>query len=237
MTIGVVQLDVERLQAAQHGQADAAGRDGSHLHALEVVRALDAVGDVPAASHDPSVGGDVVAHQREDHHDDVLGDADRVRVGDLGDGDPAVDRRLQVDVVGADARGDGDLQIPRLGDPLGSEVGGPEGLGDHDVGVDELALEHRVGTVLVGGDDEAVPFPFEVRPQAQLARDATEQLPRREVDRLRRRCRLATGVRGDRGHAVTWIARSGIRQPGRRRARTGPLPLQPPCSQLWRVRG
>ena len=69
------------------------------LHALQVVGALDAVGDVPAAVDDPLVGGDVVAHEREDHHHDVLGDADAVAVGDLGDGDAVLDRRLQVDVV------------------------------------------------------------------------------------------------------------------------------------------
>jgi hypothetical protein len=78
VAIGVVQLDVEGLEAAQHGKADAAGSDGSDLHALEVIRALDAVGNVPSAAHDPAVGRDVVAHERQDHHDDVLGDTDRV---------------------------------------------------------------------------------------------------------------------------------------------------------------
>ena len=74
----------------------------------------------------------------------MLGDADAVGVGDLGDRDPALDRGLQVDVVGADPGGDRELQVRRLGDPLGGQVGGPEGLRDHDLGVGELALEHRV---------------------------------------------------------------------------------------------
>ena len=51
--IGVVQLDVERLEPPQHGQADAAGRDGADVHAFDVVGALDAIGDVPALLDDP----------------------------------------------------------------------------------------------------------------------------------------------------------------------------------------
>ena len=109
----------------------------------------------PPVDH-PLVGRDVVAHQRQDHHHDVLGDADAVAVGDLGDGDPAVDRRLEVDVVRADPGGDRELQLRRLGDPLGGQVRGPERLRDDDVGVGQLALEDRVGPVLVGGDDQLV---------------------------------------------------------------------------------
>jgi hypothetical protein len=36
----------------------------------------------------------------------MFGDADRIAVGDLGDRNPAVDRGLKIDVVGADAGGD-----------------------------------------------------------------------------------------------------------------------------------
>ena len=53
MLVEVVQPDLERLQAAQHRRADAAGADGADLHPLEVVRAGDGVGDVPASvEHD-----------------------------------------------------------------------------------------------------------------------------------------------------------------------------------------
>ena len=110
-----------------------------------------------------------------------------LRVGDLGDGDAALDRRLQVDVVGADAGGERQLQLRRLGDPLGGQVGGPERLGDDDLGLGQLALEDRVRPVLVGGDDQPVPAPLEELAQAELARDAAEQLAGREVDRLGRR--------------------------------------------------
>ena len=77
----------------------------------------------------------------QDQHDDVLGHADAVAVGHLGDGDAAVDRGLEIDVVGADAGGDRELELRRLGDPLGGQVGGPERLGDDDVGVGQLAFE------------------------------------------------------------------------------------------------
>ena len=91
VAVGVVQVHVERLQTAQHGGADAAGGDGADVHALEVVRARDEVGDVPAARCTTHlVGRDVVADEREDHHDDVLADTDAVRVGDLGNGDAAL---------------------------------------------------------------------------------------------------------------------------------------------------
>ena len=119
MLVEIVQLHVERLQPAKHRQADAAGGDRADMHAFEIVGALDAVGDVPAAFDDPVVGGDVVAHQREDHHHHVLGDADRVAVGDLRNRDALLDGGLQVGVVGADAGGDGELQLLRLGDPFG----------------------------------------------------------------------------------------------------------------------
>ena len=108
----------------------------------------------------------------------MLGDADRVAVGDFGDRDPALDRRLQVDMVGADPGGDRELEILRLGDALGGQIGRPEGLRDDDVGIDQLALELAVRPVLVGRDDQLVPACLEEFAQAQLARHAAEQLRR-----------------------------------------------------------
>ena len=89
-----------------------------------------------------------------------------------------LDRRLQVDVVGADAGGDRQLQLRRLGDPLGRQVGGPERLRDDDLGVGQLALEDRVRAVLVGGHDQLVAAPLEELAQPELAGDAAEQLAR-----------------------------------------------------------
>jgi len=65
VAIAVVQLHIKRVHAAQDSKANATGGDRAEVHALHVVRALDAVGDVPAAIHDRLVGRDVVAHQGE----------------------------------------------------------------------------------------------------------------------------------------------------------------------------
>ncbi len=51
--VGVVKAHVEGLEPAQHRQPDAAGRHGSNLHRFEIVRALHAVGDIPAALAHP----------------------------------------------------------------------------------------------------------------------------------------------------------------------------------------
>lgn len=51
--VEVVEVDVERGEAAQHRLTDTAGRDDADVEALEVVGALDAVGDVPAAVDHP----------------------------------------------------------------------------------------------------------------------------------------------------------------------------------------
>jgi len=67
MAVGVVQLDVEGLQAPQYGLADPPRGDGADAHALEIVGPRYAIGDVPAVLNDPLVGGDVVPHQRQDH--------------------------------------------------------------------------------------------------------------------------------------------------------------------------
>ena len=207
VAVRVVEADLERFQAAQHRRADAARADRADLHALEVVRARDGVRDVPAAvEHDP-VRGQVVADERQDHHHDVLGDADRVRVGDLGDRDLVVDRRLEVDVVGPDPGGHGELEVRCLGDPLRGQVGRPERLRDDDLGVRELALEGGVGPVLVGRDDQLVATALDEAPEPELARDAAEQLAGREVDRLWRRGRLAAVVAGDLGDAVARVLR------------------------------
>ena len=128
VSVRVVEADVERLQPAQHRGADPPGADGADLHPFEVVRAGHGVGDVPAAVDSPLVRGQVVAHEDENQHDHVLGDADAVAVGDLRDGDSAVDRRLEIDMIRADPRRDRELQVGRHGEALRRQVRGPEGL-------------------------------------------------------------------------------------------------------------
>lgn len=121
-------LAVEGLEAAQDTLADAADGDGADDLALEVELVLGGGGDVPVAGLDLLVGGDEVADEDEDGHDDVLGDGDDVGAGDLGDGDAAVGLvgGIEVDVVGADTSGDGDLEVLGLGEALSGQVAGVE---------------------------------------------------------------------------------------------------------------
>lgn len=123
-------LASERLEAAQDTLTDAADGDGADNLALEVVLLLGDGGDVPLAAGDLLVGGHEVAEEDEDGHDDVLGDGDDVGAGDLGDGDAAVGLvgGDQVDVVGADTSGDGDLEVLGLGQTLSGQVTGVEAI-------------------------------------------------------------------------------------------------------------
>lgn len=117
-------LAAKGLEAAQDTLADAADGDGTDNLALEVVLLLGDGGDVPVALGDLLVGGDEVAEEDQDGHDDVLGDGDDVGAGDLGDGDAAVGLvgSGQVDVVGADTSSDGDLEVLGLGETLRGQV-------------------------------------------------------------------------------------------------------------------
>src|SRR5207248_1319552 len=165
--VRVVQVDVEGREPAQYGGADPPGGDRPDVHALDVVRACDAVGDVPAAVEHDLVGGQVVAHLRKDHHHHVLGDADAVAVGHFGDGDAVLDGGVEVDVVRADSGGDGELQLRRPRDPFRGQVGGPERLRDHDLGVRQLPVELRPVAVLIGPHDELVSLRLQELPQPQ----------------------------------------------------------------------
>ena len=95
-----------------------------------------------------------------------------------------LDRRFQIDVVGADPSGDSQLQPRRLRDPVSRQVRRPERLGDDDLRVRELLLEERVRPVLVRGDDKLVAAFLEERPQTELAGNAAQKLARLEVDPL-----------------------------------------------------
>ncbi len=116
-------------------------------------------------------------------------------------------------MVGADARGERQLELGRPGDALGRQIGRPEGLGDHDLGIMELAVEDRVPAFLVGGHDQRVAALLKEAAQPQGARHAAQQLARLEVDRLWRGCGLAAGIGVDLGDPV---ARIGGRVAGQR---------------------
>ena len=124
------------------------------------------------------MGGNEIAHQREDLHDGVLGDADAVAEGHLGDRDPAGDRGVEINVVRTDPRSEGQLEILGFGDPLGGQICRPKWLGDHDIGVGQLALELRVRAFLVRCHDQLVPAAFQECAQAELTGHAAQQLAR-----------------------------------------------------------
>src|SRR6266516_1908214 len=205
VSIGVVQSHLKRLQPPEDSGADPAGSDRPDLHSLQVVRPGDAVGDVPAALDDPLIGRDVVAHQRQDHHHHMLGDADAVRIGDLADGDPPLDRRFQINVVGADPRRDSQPQRRRLRDPLRRQVGRPERLRDDDRSLRQLSLEDRVRPVLVRGDNKRVAALLEEPPQPKLPGNAAQKLTRLEVDPLGGRRGLTVVVAPDPGNRISRV--------------------------------
>src|SRR5580704_17486913 len=198
-------MHVEGFQSAQHGNANTAGGDSADMHALDVVGPCGAVGDVPTALHYPLMGRNVVPHESEDHHHHVFGDAYRIAVGHLGDRYTAVDRGLKVDVIGADAGGDGELQLLRFGDALGRQIGRPEGLRDHDICVSKLALKDRVCAVLVRSHNESVAIRFEIFAQSEPARHAAEKRARLEVDALWRWKSLAAWITLDLRYIVARI--------------------------------
>lgn len=81
------------------------------------------------------VCGDEVADEQEDAHDNVLGDRDDVRAGDLEDLNFALDGGVEVDVVGADTGGDADLQVLGLVDDVLGDICGVEGGRNEDLGL------------------------------------------------------------------------------------------------------
>lgn len=117
-------LAVERLETAQDTLTDTADSDGTNNLALEIKLVLGGGGDVPFTSLDLLVGGDEVTDEGEDGHDDVLSDGDDVGASHLGDGDTTVGLvgGIEVDVVGTNTGGDGNLQVLGLGETLSSQV-------------------------------------------------------------------------------------------------------------------
>jgi hypothetical protein len=126
----------------------------------------------------------------------VLGDGDDIGARHLGDGDTAVGLvgRVEVDVVGADTGGDGELELLRLGETLGGQVAGVEAAGggvspvsnsrerganirsrDDDLGIDELAVKGRVLAVLVGGGDERVALVLEPFADTELVLGGSQE--------------------------------------------------------------
>src|SRR5438105_5728789 len=77
MAVEIMEVHVERLEPAEYRAADPPRSDGPDVHFLDIIGTRDAIGDVPAALQDPVVRWEVIAHEAEDHHHYMLGDADR----------------------------------------------------------------------------------------------------------------------------------------------------------------
>ena len=198
-------MNAERLQKPENTQSDAACRHCADVHALNVVGARHAIGDVPTAFKNPVVGRDVVAHEREHLHHDVLGDADGIAVRYFRDRNTAIHGRLKVGVIGADAGRHNHFELGRLGNALGGHVGRPERLRDHDLGVVELLVELGILAVLVGRDDERMAGRLEILAQSQLAGHAAQQCAWLEVDGRGRGRGLPIRILGDLWDVVTGI--------------------------------
>lgn len=127
-------LAIKGLQSPQNTLSDPSDSDGSDDLVLQVVLVLRDGSDVPLAAFDLLVGGNEVADQREDGHDDVFGDGNDVGAGDFGDGDTAIGLvgGIEVDVVGTDPGGDGELELFGFGKTLSGEVAGMEAVGLRD---------------------------------------------------------------------------------------------------------
>jgi hypothetical protein len=123
-------LAVEGLQPPEDTLTDTADSDGTNDLVLEVVLLLGDGGDVPLTTLDLLVGGDEVAHKGEDGHDDVLSDGDDVGARHFGDSHAAVGLvgGIEVNVVGADTSGDGNLEVLCLSKALCGQVTGVEAM-------------------------------------------------------------------------------------------------------------
>src|SRR3546814_2440919 len=102
-------------------------------------------------------------------------DADRVALCDFCNRNAAIDRRLKVDMVGADAGGQRELELRGIGDPLGGQIGRPKRLRDYYLGIGKFALKYRIRTVLARRDDKRMTVRLEIFSQAQFARNAAKQ--------------------------------------------------------------
>jgi hypothetical protein len=171
-------LAVECLQTAEDTLSDTANGNGTDDLVLEIVLVLGDGSDVPVTGHDLLVGGDKVADEDEDGHDDVLSNRDNVGTSDLGNSDTAVGLvgSVQVDVVRTDTSSDGNLEVLCLGQTLLGQVTRVEGGGDDDFGINEMLVELRVLALLVGCGDELVALVLDPLAQTELVLGGTEQL-------------------------------------------------------------
>ncbi len=125
----------ERVEG-EHAHAEALGAGGDELaDAAEAEDAERLLVDLDAAELRalPLAGGEAgvrlrdVARQRQHQRDGVLRGGDDVRLRRVGDDDPALGGRLDVDVVDPDAGAADDLEVVGAADQVGGQLASPSG--------------------------------------------------------------------------------------------------------------
>mmetsp|Transcript_21820 Transcript_21820/g.30829 ORF Transcript_21820/g.30829 Transcript_21820/m.30829 type:complete len:305 (+) Transcript_21820:399-1313(+) len=197
VAVSVVELAAKGVHTAQNSQTDTARGDGPDVHTFNVVSALYAVSDVPAAVDDLVVTRDVVADQRQDHHADVFGDRDGVAEGHFRHSHVSLDGSVEVHVVGTDTSSQAHLEVRGAGDPLCGDVVRVERLGDDHFRVHELFVHSAPFAVFVGCHHQSVATVFQEFAKTELARNAAQELPRVKVHRGRSRGGLPVRVARD----------------------------------------
>lgn len=170
-------LAVEGLQTTQDTLTDTADGNGTNDLVLEIVLVLGDGSNIPFTLGDLLVGGDEVADESQDGHDDVLGHGGDIAAGDFGNGDTAVGGvgSVEVDVIRSNTGRHGQLEVLGLGQTLCGQVTGVEGSGDDDLSVDEFLVEGRVFTFLVGGGHQSVALAFNPFAQAEFVLGGTQK--------------------------------------------------------------
>jgi hypothetical protein len=119
---------IKRLQTSQNALANAADSYGTDNLVFEIILILGHGGNVPVSSLDLFVCRNKVSDEQEDSHDNVFGDGYDVGTSNLGDGDTAIGLvcSVQIDMIGSNTSGHGNLELLCFGKTFGSEVTGVE---------------------------------------------------------------------------------------------------------------
>jgi hypothetical protein len=171
-------LAVERLEATKDTLSNAADGNCADNLALEVVLLLGGRSDIPVTGLNLLVSGDEVTDEHQNSHDNMLSDGDDIAASDFGNGDATVGRvgSVEVDVVGTDTGGDGELEILGLGQTLRRQVTRVEGSSNDNLCVNELLVKLGVLALLVGSSDKGVALVLEPLADAQLVLGGSEEL-------------------------------------------------------------
>jgi hypothetical protein len=105
VALKVVQLHFERFEPPQNCKPNSTSSNCPDVHALQIVGALNTVGNVPSASLHPLVCRKIVANERQDHHDCMLSDADTIRSGHFSNRNAVFDGSFEINVVRTDTSG------------------------------------------------------------------------------------------------------------------------------------